>query len=134
MSEFSENNPRKIYYSIGEVAEMFDVNQSLIRHWEKYFDALKPAKNKKGNRLFTSKDIDILKQIYHLVKERGMRLEHAANYLKNAKTEIDRDVRVVEKLQEIKALLTEVLFDLESRDQGDHIDKVVYKAEEGEQI
>ena len=130
MGEFTENNPRKIYYSIGEVAEMFDVNQSLIRHWEKYFDVLKPAKNKKGNRLFTPKDIETLKQIYHLVKERGMRLEHAANYLKTAKSEIDRDVRVAEKLQEIKALLTEVLLDLESRDKESEAGRVVYKAEE----
>ena len=58
----------KIYYSIGEVAEMFDVNTSLIRFWEKKFDIIKPNKNKKGNRMFTPKDVDNLKLIYHLVK------------------------------------------------------------------
>lgn len=61
----------KLYYSIGEVAAMFNVNASLIRFWEKEFDIIKPKKNNKGNRLFTVQDIDNLKIIYHLVKEIG---------------------------------------------------------------
>jgi DNA-binding transcriptional MerR regulator len=73
-----KNKPtEKLFYKIGEVAEMFDVNVSLIRFWEKEFDILKPKKNKKGNRLFTKKDIDNLKIVYHLVKERGFTLEGA---------------------------------------------------------
>jgi len=67
----------KIFYSMGEVAEMFDVNQSLIRHWESQFGVLKPKRNKKGNRLFSPQDVENLKLIYHLVKERGMTLEGA---------------------------------------------------------
>ena len=58
---------KKLFYSMGEVSEMFDVNPSLIRFWEQKFDILKPDKNKKGNRLFTPKDVEILKLIYHLV-------------------------------------------------------------------
>lgn len=67
----SERKSRKIYYTMGEVSEMFDVNPSLIRFWEQKFDILKPDKNKKGNRLFTPKDVENLKLIYHLVKENG---------------------------------------------------------------
>ena len=70
----SERKSRKIYYTMGEVSEMFDVNPSLIRFWEQKFDILKPDKNKKGNRLFTPKDVENLKLIYHLVKENGMTL------------------------------------------------------------
>ena len=59
---------RKMFFSMGEVSEMFDVNPSLIRFWEKRFDVLKPHKNAKGNRMFTPEDVENLKLIYHLVK------------------------------------------------------------------
>ena len=62
----------KLFYSMGEVAEMFDVNASLIRHWESQFSVIRPKRNKKGNRLFSPQDVENLKLIYHLVKERGM--------------------------------------------------------------
>ena len=68
---------KKLFYSMGEVSEMFDVNPSLIRHWESKFEVLKPQKNKKGNRMFTPEDVENLKLIYHLVKERGMTLDGA---------------------------------------------------------
>lgn len=66
-----------MYYSIGEVAEMFAVNTSLIRFWEKEFKQIKPKKNSKGNRLFTPKDILVIQQIYQLVKIEGFTLEGA---------------------------------------------------------
>jgi DNA-binding transcriptional MerR regulator len=77
--------PGKLYYSIGEVADLFQVNTSLIRFWEKEFDVLKPSKNKKGNRLFTVQDIENLQEIYHLVKEKGFTLQGARDYLKSVK-------------------------------------------------
>ena len=64
----------KLYYSISEVSDMFEVNASTIRFWEKEFDILKPTKNKKGNRLFTQKDIENLRLIVHYVKEKGIHL------------------------------------------------------------
>ena len=72
----------KLFYSMGEVAEMFDVNASLIRHWESQFSILRPKRNKKGNRLFSPEDVENLKMIYHLVKERGMTLEGAKKALR----------------------------------------------------
>ena len=77
--------PTKRYYSIGEIAKAFDVNASLIRFWDKEFEALKPKKNAKGNRKFTPEDIKNLKFIYHLVKERGFTLEGAKTHLKEEK-------------------------------------------------
>ena len=99
---------KKLYYTIGEVSEMFDVNTSLIRFWEKEFDILQPKKNKKGNRLFTSTDIDNLKIIYHLVKERGYTLQGAREKMKDNKEDLLENVAIVERLREIRAFLTEV--------------------------
>ena len=95
---------------MGEVAEMFDVNASLIRHWESKFSCLRPHKNKKGNRLFSPEDIERLKQIYHLVKERGMTLEGANKVMRaSAKTaDLSRDTEMLERLQRIRAALVEV--------------------------
>ena len=91
----SEKQLTKLYYTIGEVAEMFSVNTSLIRFWEKEFSIIQPKKNKKGNRLFTPKDILNFNKIYNLVKEQGFTLEGAKNALKN-KSNIDEFVKTVE--------------------------------------
>src|SRR5437660_12080973 len=74
---YKEKEIEKLYYSIGEVAKMFDVKTSHIRFWSKQFDVIKPATNKKGNRLFTKADVENLKRIYHLVKEKGFTLKGA---------------------------------------------------------
>lgn len=100
---------KKMFYSMGEVAEMFDVKPSLLRHWEAKFDILRPHKNKKGNRMFTPEDVENLKLIYHLVKERGMTLAGAAQYLKNGVTDaMRRDMELLDRLQRIRAELVEV--------------------------
>ena len=85
-------NLNKLYYSIGEVAEMYGVNTSLIRFWEKEFDIIQPKKNKKGNRLFTIKDIENFNRIHHLVKEKGYTLEGAKNELKRKSTGVITDI------------------------------------------
>lgn len=106
---------KKIYYSMGEVAEMFDVNQSLIRHWESKFDCLKPHKNAKGNRMFTEADVERLKQIYHLVKERGMTLKGAAKVLRqSSQDELKRETELLERLQKVRSLLVEVREELKA--------------------
>jgi len=105
---YKERKVEKLYYSIGEVASMFNVNASLIRYWEKEFDVLQPKKNKKGNRLFTSKDIDNIYIIYHLVKERGMTLKGVKKKLKENRKDTINNVEVVKSLQNIKNLLLEI--------------------------
>ena len=100
--------PEKRYYKIGEVAKAFSVNTSLIRFWEKEFDALKPKKNAKGNRKFTPEDIKNLKFIYHLVKERGFTLEGAKTHLKEEKQKTLSNFQIISKLEGIKEQLTKI--------------------------
>ena len=99
------NLPEKRYYGIGEVAEAFKVNTSLIRFWEKEFDAIKPKKNAKGNRMFTPDDIKNLELIYHLVKERGFTLEGAKIHLKEEKQKTLTNFEIIRKLERIKSEL-----------------------------
>ena len=94
-----EKQPLKVYYSIGEVADMFGVNTSLIRFWEKEFDVIKPHKNKKGNRQFTKADIDNFHLIYHLVKEKGMTLKGAQMKLRENKAETETNFEVVKRMK-----------------------------------
>ena len=98
----------KLLYTMGEVTEMFDVNASLIRYWESKFDCIKPQKNKKGNRLFTPSDIENFKLIYHLVKEKGMTLEGANNTMKRRGKKLHKEVSILERLQNIRAMLVEI--------------------------
>lgn len=98
----------KLLYSMGEVTEMFDVNASLIRYWESKFDCIKPHKNKKGNRMFTPSDVENLKLIYHLVKEKGMTLEGANKTMKGRGKSVQREISILERLQNIRAMLVEV--------------------------
>ena len=100
--------PDKRYYKIGEVAEAFEVNTSLIRFWENEFDILKPKKNKKGNRLFTPEDIKTLQLIFHLVKEKGYTLEGAKNKLKEKPEKTSSNHEIVLKLQSIKEELLKI--------------------------
>jgi len=105
---YKEKRVEKLYYSIGEVAEMFKVNTSLIRFWEKEFDVIKPKKNKKGNRFFTMQDIDNFQLIYHLVKEKGLTLQGARKKLKENKEDTNNNFEVIKTLTEIKSLLLEI--------------------------
>ncbi len=95
----------RVYYSIGEVAKMFDVNTSLIRFWEKEFDVLRPYKNKKGTRHFTQRDVDNLHTIYHLVKERGFTLKGAKEKLRNNPEEVKKDIEIKKTLDKMRAFL-----------------------------
>lgn len=95
---YKEYDTPKLYYTIGEVSELFVVNPSLIRFWEKEFDVIKPKKNKKGNRLFTPEDIDHFKVIYNLVKEQGFTLDGAKKYLKENRKTVKHELRA-ERIQ-----------------------------------
>ncbi len=105
----------KLFYSMGEVSEMFDVNPSLIRYWGTQFEQLRPRRNAKGNRMFTPADVLLLKRIYHFVKERGMTLRGAKLALR-AETTAERgkaeakgeDMQLYESLQNLRTMLCEV--------------------------
>ncbi|MCD6660813.1 MAG: MerR family transcriptional regulator [Lentimicrobium sp.] len=105
---YKKKEIEKVYYRIGEVAEMFKVNISLIRFWETEFDIIKPYRNKKGTRFFTKQDVDNFHLIYHLVKERGFTLQGAREKLKENPDELNRDHEIIKSLQQIRAFLIEL--------------------------
>ncbi len=111
MSINEKEETEKLYYSISEVSELFDLNASTLRFWEKEFDVLKPTKNKKGNRLFTKKDIEHIASIVELVKQKGFTIQGAKDQLKNkmgSKGSASSNAEVIEKLKGIKAKLIEL--------------------------
>ena len=105
---YKEKKVEKLYYSIGEVAEMLDVPVSTVRFWENEFDILKPMKNKKGNRMFTPADIKNLRILHHLVKEEGMTLTGARKKLSEKWDETDHTFEVTESLLKIKSMLLDI--------------------------
>ncbi|MBC5991732.1 MerR family transcriptional regulator [Pontibacter cellulosilyticus] len=102
---YKEREIEKQYYTIGEVAEMFDVAASLIRFWETEFEQLSPKKNKKGNRQYTKQDIETLRTIYHLVKERGYTIQGAKEVLKNKSVQTKDKIEIIESLEKVRAFL-----------------------------
>lgn len=100
--------PKKRYFRIGEIAKAFNVNASLIRFWDKEFEALKPKKNAKGNRRFTPEDVENLKLIYNLVKERGYTLDGAKTYLKEQDQKSLNNFDVITKLERVKNELIKI--------------------------
>lgn len=105
---YKEREINKLYYTMGEVTSMFDVNASQIRFYEREFDIIQPKKNKKGNRLFTQDDIANLKIIFNLVKDKGYTLQGARDYLRTNKSEAKENQRVVDSLEKLKSFLLEV--------------------------
>lgn len=106
---YKEKTIEKLYYSIGEVSRILGENTSLVRFWaQKFPDFIKPARNKKGNRLFTAQDLANFKVIYYLVKERGMTLEGAARRMKDNITGEDKRMDVISRLNGIKEKLLEI--------------------------
>lgn len=105
---YKEREIEKLFFTIGEVAKMFDVNTSHIRFWSKEFDVIKPATNKKGNRLYTQSDIDNLKKIYHLVKEKGFTLKGAKVELKAEKS---KNPKLLETMKSPEVVIPELEFE-----------------------
>ncbi len=96
------NEIEKLYFSIGEVAEMFDVNASLVRFWEKEFPQLQPRKNGRGNRVYSKKDIELFRKIHQLVKEKGFTLEGAKNALRDKTEVVDTNDALLARLIRIR--------------------------------
>jgi len=105
---YLEKEIEKIYFTIGEVADNFGVATSLIRFWESEFSILHPKKNKKGNRQYTKADIEKLKLIYHLVKERGFTLNGAKDMLKKNPEDLQNKMEAIESLKNVRQFLKEL--------------------------
>ncbi len=110
MQSSEKEETEKLYYSIGEVSEMFDLNASTLRFWEKEFEVLRPTKNKKGNRLFTKKDIEHIAQIVELVKQRGYTIQGAREQLrgKQSNRNVSTQQEVIDRLKIIREKLIEL--------------------------
>lgn len=105
---YKEKEIEKIYFSIGEVAEMLEVAPSLIRFWESEFDVIKPKKNRKGNRQFTKEDIENVKLIFHLVKEKGYTLQGAKDLLRNNTSVMKDKMTMIETLKHLRTFLVDL--------------------------
>ncbi len=105
---YKERDITKLYYSMGEMTRMFDVNASQIRFYEREFEILQPKKNKKGNRLFSADDVENLKIIFNLVKDKGYTLQGAKDYLRSNKIEVKENQKVIDSLERLKQFLLEV--------------------------
>ncbi|WP_242928099.1 MerR family transcriptional regulator [Pontibacter vulgaris] len=102
---YKEKEIEKQYYSIGEVAAIFDVAPSLIRFWETEFEQLRPKKSKKGNRQYTQKDIENLRSVYHLVKERGYTIQGAKEMMKNKSVQTKDKIEIIQSLEKVREFL-----------------------------
>ena len=98
----------KLYNNIGEVSKAFNVNTSLLRFWEKEFQELNPKKKSNGIRKYTNTDIEILKKIYHLLKEKKLTIEGAKVNMSNQKDNLDKYIAIKSKLENIKDELEKI--------------------------
>lgn len=105
---YKEKEIEKIYFSIGEVAQMFNVAPSLIRFWESEFETIRPKKNRNGNRQFTKEDINNVRTIYHLVKEKGFTLQGAKDMLRNDDQAVGAKVEMIDSLKKVRGFLVEI--------------------------
>ncbi|MCQ2257436.1 MAG: MerR family transcriptional regulator [Bacteroidaceae bacterium] len=105
----NKNKDLKLFYSISEVAKMFDVAETLLRYWEKEFSNIKPQKTSRGVRQYTKDDIEQVRLVYHLVKERGMTLQGAREAIKHDKSgDTNKQVEVIDRLKSIRSELQEI--------------------------
>ena len=105
---YKEHAIEKKYFTIGEVATQFEVATSLIRFWETEFPSINPKKNKRGNRQFTKEDIDQIKLVFHLVKEKGYTLQGAKDILNQQKSKATSKLEAIESLKKVKDFLTDL--------------------------
>jgi DNA-binding transcriptional MerR regulator len=102
------NKELKLYYSISEVAQMFDVNETLLRFWEKEFPQISPKKTGRNIRQYRKEDIEQIRTIYNLVKVRGLKISAAREALKKNKEGVEQSTEVVDRLRALKAELQEL--------------------------
>lgn len=106
--EDNDNKKKKLFYSIGEVAEMLGEQTSAVRYWEKEFDIIKPQKNKKGNRMFTAEDVENLQMIHYLLKEKGMTVAGVRKKMSENPDDVRKTHEVIQSLKEIRSILLDM--------------------------
>lgn len=104
----SFDSKEKIYYSMGETCEIFNLPASTLRFWEKEFDVLKPRKNKKGDRFFSKNDISLIRTIHYLTKVKGYTLQGARDAIKGNLIKEADNAAIIASLTEIKEMLLKI--------------------------
>lgn len=104
-----KDKKNKLYYSIGEVAQLFNVKESTLRFWEKEFDMIHPRKTDKGTRYYKQEDIDAVRLIYHLLREKGLTIDGAKRKLKDNKETTIQQAEIIKRLQDLKVELQSML-------------------------
>lgn len=107
------NKDWKLYYSIAEVAEMYHVNPSLLRFWEKEFPQIAPDTSERGVRRYKKRDVETIGLIYHLVKEKGMTLQGARQKLRDNKEDTVQNYEIVSRLEGIRQELVDISKELD---------------------
>lgn len=105
----------KKYYRIGDVAELLGLPQSTLRFWESEFSELRPKRNKQGTRLYTPTDIDVLRVIKFLIKDKGLTIEGAREHMKKNRHAVDRRHEVIQRLQAVRSQLQDMLKAMDKR-------------------
>ncbi|MFN8310139.1 MAG: MerR family transcriptional regulator [Chitinophagales bacterium] len=105
---YKEKEIEKLYYTIGEVSQIMNLNASQIRYWESEFESLKPRKDRKGNRIFTKEDIETIRIIHYLTKERGFTIEGAKAQIRNDLGKLRRNMELQRSLTHIREFLIEL--------------------------
>ena len=105
----------RLYYSIQEVAELLDLNPSALRFWEKEFNSISPRRDGKGKRYYTKDQVDHIKLIYHLVKERGMTLKGARKKISENPDNALKNFEIVERLKSIRGMLIEIIEEMDNQ-------------------
>ncbi len=103
-----EQQLTKLFYTIGEVSKMLGEDTSTVRYWEKEFSIIKPQRNAKGNRLFRQVDVENLKLICHLLRDRHMTLEGAKQMMRDKRDEATKDTQIVERLKQMREMLLQM--------------------------
>lgn len=103
-----KDNLNKKFYKIGDVAEILNIPTSTLRFWEKEFTVIKPKRNAKNIRVYTVKDIETVKMIYYLVKEKGLKLDAAQAMIKRNRDGISKQWEVVDRLKQVKEQLIQL--------------------------
>ncbi len=109
---YKDKEIEKVYWTIGEVAKQLNLTQSQLRFWETEFSTIQPKKNKKGDRFYASKDIEALKLIQHLLKERGFTIKGAKELLKKNTQKTEAEYQAITTLKKIRSFLVELKHEL----------------------
>lgn len=104
----------KKFYKIGEVAEILNIPASTLRFWEKEFTILKPRRNAKNTRFYTPQDVEVIRKLYYLVKEKGLKLDAAQAQLNRNRKNVDKTFEVVERLKSMRENLVQLQAAMES--------------------